>query len=339
MKKETLATFIFVFLISPVQILAQDGSIPAAKVIDTPTPTADAGVSATMVPVAAPAATSVVTPRPILTTVEPMPTSRPSPSISPANFTNNQANSSQEDWFYKYAVTLFGVGGAATLAYGVFKFKKSKNNKNEKNSDGKCGSIRELLEQKKKELEVMIKNWPQDKLKQIVEEKITEQLEKNEETKKLLEIKEKYDKVKNTIEMLQKKYDLCMLDLPNVGKKYAMRIVEGSLLDSKSLDQFNPKKLEYFDDKWKNLLGVDLTIDEIKEIQKMMIKHYEGSESWFMDGHTAGDPDEIICAFGADDGEGGRIFKFRRNDKKAFQEAKKYALSKGIPEEQFDFLS
>ena len=50
------------------------------------------------------------------------------------------------------------------------------------------------------------------------------------------------------------------------------------------------------------------------------------------------DPDEIICAFGADDGEGGKVFKFRRDDKKAFQYVKEYALSKGIPEEEIDFL-
>lgn len=57
-----------------------------------------------------------------------------------------------------------------------------------------------------------------------------------------------------------------------------------------------------------------------------------------MDGFTVDNKDEIICVFGADDGENGKIFIFERDDKKAFQEVKFYALSKGIPEEQIDFL-
>lgn len=61
-------------------------------------------------------------------------------------------------------------------------------------------------------------------------------------------------------------------------KKYTMRIVEGSLTDPDFLNQFSPKKLEYFDDKWKNLLEVNLILDQIKEVQKIMTKHYEGPE-------------------------------------------------------------
>ncbi|MDO8496259.1 MAG: hypothetical protein Q7S43_03245 [bacterium] len=337
-----------IILAGPSFVLAQ-GSVPDARVTDTPMPADAGGVAATATPVAAPAVTSAVTPRPVLTTAVPMPTPRPTPPISPQlspqseSLTEDQPDPLPEDWFYKYALTLLGVGGVALLSYGVFKFNKSKQNKNKKDSDGKCGSIRELLEQKKKELEGMIKNWPEEKLKSMAQEKIVGELKKDEDAKKIIEtfenLKAKHDQLKKTIEALQKKYDLCMLELPNVGGKYTMRIVEGSLLDPKSLDQFNPKKLEYFDDKWKNLLGVDLDLGSIKETQKIMTKHYEGPEPWYMDGHLVGDPDEIICAFGADDGEGGRIFKFRRDDKKAFQEAKEYALSRGIPEEEFDFLN
>lgn len=232
MKKEILITLIFIALIFPVQILAQDGSVPEARVMDVPMPSADAGVSATSAPVAVPVATSVVTPHPALTTVAPIPTSRPSPAseqeFKSQNLAGEESSSLPEDWFYKYALTLLGVGGGALLSYGVLKFKKSRNNKNEKDSDRKCGSIRELLEQRKKELEAMIKNWPQDKLKQIAEEKVTEQLEKNEETKKLLEIKAKYDQLNKTIEMLQKKYDLCMLELPSTVSQFRLSYLMGA---------------------------------------------------------------------------------------------------------------
>lgn len=69
-----------------------------------------------------------------------------------------------------------------------------------------------------------------------------------------------------------------------------------------------------------------------------MVKHYETPDPWYMDGHATDNMDEIICAFGADDGENGRIFIFQRNDKKTYQEIIDYAISKGIPKEQVDFL-
>lgn len=121
-------------------------------------------------------------------------------------------------------------------------------------------------------------------------------------------------------------------------KQYKMRIVEGSLADFDFLNQFFPKKLEYFDDEWKNLLETNLTLDQIKKVQKIMVKHYEDPVPWYMDGYALDDKNEVICAFGADDGEGGKIFIFRRDDKKSFQDVRKFALSKGIPEEQIDFL-
>lgn len=123
------------------------------------------------------------------------------------------------------------------------------------------------------------------------------------------------------------------------SKKYTMRIVEGSLADSTFLNKFSPKKLNYLDDEnWGHLMEVNLKLDEIKEVQKKMIKHYEGPEPWYVDGYAIDNHDEVICAFGADDGEGGKIFIFKRDDNDAFKKVETYALSKGIPKEQMDFL-
>jgi len=58
------------------------------------------------------------------------------------------------------------------------------------------------LDQKKKELEEMIKNYPENKLKYVAAEKI---LGKN--------IKDKYDKLNEAIELIERRYDLCMLSL------------------------------------------------------------------------------------------------------------------------------
>jgi cystathionine beta-lyase family protein involved in aluminum resistance len=121
--------------------------------------------------------------------------------------------------------------------------------------------------------------------------------------------------------------------------KYTMRIVQGALIDPQFLDQFDAKVIEKFDNKdWDGLLEVSVTLDEVKAIQKQMIKHFRDPIPWYMDGYETNNRDKIIVAFGADDGEGGRVFTFDREDKKSFQKVADYAKSKGIPDEQIDFL-
>lgn len=56
-----------------------------------------------------------------------------------------------------------------------------------------------------------------------------------------------------------------------------------------------------------------------------------------MDGYAIDNKDQLIVAFGADDGEDGRIFEFSRNDAAAIEEVNAYGISKGIPKEQMDF--
>jgi len=230
----------------PSLVMAQ-GSVPDARATDTPMP-ADASLSATAVPIEAPAAIVTATPRPVMTTVAPMPTPRPSPRSSPEleNLAEDQPDPLPEDWFYKYALTLLGVGGAALLSYGVFKFNKSKQNKNKKDSDGKCGSIRELLEQKKKELEDMVKNWPEEKLRSMAQEKIVGELKKDEDAKRIIEtvetLKAKHDQLKKIIETLQKKYDLCMLGLPSMTSQFRLSyLMGGENIQDKELEDLGVK--------------------------------------------------------------------------------------------------
>jgi hypothetical protein len=119
-----------------------------------------------------------------------------------------------------------------------------------------------------------------------------------------------------------------------------MRIVEGSLTDKSVLDGFPQKVLQKLEEneKWGNLIEVELPFDKIKEIQKKMVKHYETSDPWYMDGFLSSDKNIIICAFGADNGEGGKIYVFNRNDKSAYEKVLNYGVSKGIPKEEMSFL-
>lgn len=126
----------------------------------------------------------------------------------------------------------------------------------------------------------------------------------------------------------------------NEPKKYLIRVVEGSLRDSTAIARFSPKTIETFPDDpdWNSLLQITVTIDEVREIQENMTRHHHDPTPWYLDGFEVDDREKIICAFGADDGEGGRIFLFDRDDAQAFDEVLAYALSKGIPEEQMNFL-
>ena len=116
--------------------------------------------------------------------------------------------------------TIIAIISIATLALlgmlGIKLTKKLKNN-NDKDQDG-CNDIKQLLQQKKKELEDMIRDWPKEKVEEMAKNKVLKELKKDENFKEALEIKEgveaKYNKLKDTIELLQKKYDLCILELP-----------------------------------------------------------------------------------------------------------------------------
>jgi hypothetical protein len=122
-------------------------------------------------------------------------------------------------------------------------------------------------------------------------------------------------------------------------KKYNMRVVRGAFTDPDMLDVLGAKTIEKLDrNEWQSVDEVVVDLDQIKLLQKNMVKHYETPDPWYMDGYGLEDKDEIIVAFGADDGEGGKIFQFRRTDTAAYEKVIEYGMSKGIPKEELDFF-
>ena len=121
--------------------------------------------------------------------------------------------------------------------------------------------------------------------------------------------------------------------------KYKMRVVKGAFLDPSILDKLGSKTIENLErDVWISIDEVPATLDKVKEMQKQMVKHYDDPNiPWYMDGYKENDKNDLIVAFGADDGEGGRIFQFKRDDKDKIQEVIDYGISEGIPKEQMDF--
>jgi hypothetical protein len=122
-------------------------------------------------------------------------------------------------------------------------------------------------------------------------------------------------------------------------EKYKMRVVRGAFKSQEILDRLEAKTIEKLErDVWESIDEVTATIEDIKNMQEQMVKHYDDPNvPWYMDGYKEDNKDELIVAFGADDGEGGKIFEFRRNDKKEIQKVIDYGISKGIPAEQMDF--
>ena len=121
--------------------------------------------------------------------------------------------------------------------------------------------------------------------------------------------------------------------------RYKMRVIRGAFTDPTVLDQLNAVIIEKYDrDEWISIDEVVVTLDEVEQLQKLMIKHYDDPDvPWYMDGYQVDDKNKMIVAFGADDGEGGRIFQFDRRDKNMMQIVAKYGVLKGIPAEQMDF--
>ena len=119
-----------------------------------------------------------------------------------------------------------------------------------------------------------------------------------------------------------------------------MRVVRGAFIDQKILDDLESRETveEIEDEKWISIDEVTVDLETVKMLQRNMVKHYDDATiPWYMDGYREDDKNELIVAFGADDGEGGRIFTLNRNDKDKIDEVVKYGVSKGIPKEQLNF--
>lgn len=122
------------------------------------------------------------------------------------------------------------------------------------------------------------------------------------------------------------------------NQKYKVRLIKGSFKSHKLIERLNPKILEILNDELVSINEVIVDLFEIRELQKEMTRHYSNvNVPWYMDGVDV-ENNNIIVAFGSDDGEGGKIFQFLKNDEDKINEVIEYGLSKGIPKEQMDFM-
>lgn len=210
-------------------------------------------------------------------------------------------------------------------AYGIARatLKNTQNNDNKK-----CDDIKSLLEQKKKELEEAARNWPEEKIKATLQNKTLDIIKKDADAEKVIAAAENakahYDKLQSTIELLQKRYDLCMLSLPQSGAAlYKGTIVKDSLSDPAILDKLNITKT-YQAGAW---TLVDVLVNK-KQIEKLGQSLADGP--WYMH-FWQEKKDDVIVAFRD------RSFNIIHSDQNTWAEAINHGTSKGIPKEQLDF--
>lgn len=123
-------------------------------------------------------------------------------------------------------------------------------------------------------------------------------------------------------------------------KRYKIRVIRGAFNNPDILDEFGSKIIQKTERaEWQSIEELVVDVNQIKDLQKAMTKHYDDTKvPWYMDGYSVEDKNDYVVAFGADDGEGGKLFLFKLNDKDALSEVVDYGISKGIPKEQMDFM-
>lgn len=328
MNKAINAT-ILITLFLPAIVLAQDGTIPisdttatASQAVNTsraPTPTASTGSGITTTPTPISRQTPVLTPK-----LSPTPTETPRPI--PATTEDETSN---------YGLIIGLIAGLSAIG-GFFIFKAK--TKEKKTDNGRCDSIKELLERKKKELEDFVQKWPEEKIKSLAKEKITDELKKDDDGRKIIETAEslqaRHKKIKDAIELLQKRYDLCMLELPSLNKAKALKFKEFKanwILDgtkTSTIRLFDDKDLKAGDDlelidSDNNKTFAKAKITEVieKKLDELNDMDLKGHEKW--DSH-----DEMIKSLKEYYGDKvnkdtpAKIIKFKLKDKKSDQDKK-----------------
>lgn len=323
-------------------IRATDSASSSARVEPTPLQSSSEVIDqGSAVPTATPSATGVTTPvstPPASISPRSVPSSSPIlPSSSP-----NIPTPTNEISILPVApinTPTSGVSGLLTgeiisfvvLGVGMLGLKlKNKNKKTKEKEEQRCDNIKTLIDRKKKELEEMIRNWPEEKIKEMAKDKIIEGLKKDEHVKKVLDAaenaKDAYDKIQKTIEILQKRYDLCMLSFPEKETKlYQGTIIENSLSDKTILENVKITKSYKVKDWSLN----DVLVNK-KQIEKL--GEYLNDDPWYMHFWQSGN-DDVIVVFKD------KIFRIKYSNKTTWREAVEYGKSRGIPEEQLDFAT
>ena len=120
---------------------------------------------------------------------------------------------------------------------------------------------------------------------------------------------------------------------------FKIQLYSGSLLNNDILNLYPKKVIEKSPNKnWGELIEVTIPLNDLSKIQALMVKHYEGPEPWYLNGCGVNESKKILCAFGKDDGNNGKIFVFDSENLMEYTKILQYGLSKNIPFKVMDFM-
>lgn len=318
---------ILVFVI-PILALAQsDGSVrPDSATGESPENAV--ATSSIAAPVVTPA-TTTGTPR-SATTTRPAPiapVATPTP-VTPTSSTATTTSESLPSADGADVTLLFVVAGLGALGIlGAF-FLLRGNQKREEEGERTCDSIKELLEEKKRELEASIREWPEEKLKQLATQALLDEGKRNPALAPLVaageKAQERIEKLRETIALLETRFDLCMLSVSAPGAaEYEGTLIENSLVDPIVLEHVRVIRA-YAQGAWS---VKDVAVSE-RQIEKLGEHLSDGP--WHMRFRKK-DTNAGIIVFR------GHRFPISYADRSTWQEAIAYGRALGIPEELLDF--
>lgn len=202
---------------------------------------------------------------------------------------------------------------------------------NAKNADtnvGKCDTVHELLEQKRRELEMMMKEWPEEKLKSLATEALLTEAKKDPRIGARIAAGQKAHQeitsLQKKIAVLQSRFDLCMLSLHMPGaREYEGALIESSLVDTAVLEH-----VHIVEKRPRGTMQITHVEVSEKQIEKLGDQMNDGP--WHMRFKKRGTETGYI------------VFKERRfpidyANESSWHEARAYGTSLGIPKGDLEF--
>ena len=285
-------------------------SAPTSAATSTASPLVTTTTPSTATPIKPKNTTpSAITKKPVSSKILTVPSALP--KITPKNNTAPVKNVPANNAGFIAIVSAIALG-----IIGIFSSQFIRKNNVDKKQKQGCENIKGLIEQKKEELA------------EIVKYKAVEKLAGDGTIGKVVDLAEdvqdNYERLQKIIAVLQKRYDLCILSLPDAGGfSYKGKIIENSLNDKAILENLKITK---------NYKIQDWLINEVavngKQIEKL--GEYLNDGPWCM--HFWKEKgDEIIVVFKD------KIFRMKASNKNTWKDAIEYGRSRGLSKKQLDF--
>ncbi len=302
---------------TPATTAAPDSAVQPAAPTPTPTPTGSSAATSGTAPTR-PTQTTTPTPAPVTTQNSGPVGTVPIPTVNLGG-TPVAANADTDTGTSTLTWVLIGivVFGLALMPFGYLPagFLRRKPKVDEE-SDKRCFDIKQIMEDKLKELtdvKAMLTEKAKEKGKEMIRESV--------EGTKTGDLLVRAQKLEEQYKKLKKLYEECQIDIDRYKLKGVL--VENSLLDKKILEHLRIVRTRKEGERV--LHDIRLSKKQIDDIQKDIIDN-----KWFFHLWEPG-KDDVTVVFKD------KLFSAKHSDKSTWKEAIAYGVQNGIPESQMNF--